>query len=160
MAKPRIFVLMGQGGHLTSAGMVSFASRLAEYGKTSVHSWNDPAVLPLINKEKGKVVIPGYSLGANQLGWISLHAKRTIDLGIAYDPSWLSPMVERWGGKWVQRAPNFKRLIAYRNVGAWVWGGSTYIGRNVEEYEISDFHLGIQSNPDLHKITIEAIRAL
>lgn len=160
MAKPRIFVLMGQGGHLTSAGMAGLAGRLAELGSTSLSAWNDNAVLPAIVKSTGPVAVIGYSLGANQLGWISQHVKRPIDLGVAYDPSWLSPMVERWGGKYVQRAPNFKRLIAYRNVGAWVWGGSTYIGKNVEEYEVSDFHLGIQFNEQLHKITIEAVKTL
>lgn len=152
----RTFVLLGQGGRMTSPGMVSLAQRLG----ASVNSWNDGDVLSAINQTKGKIAVIGYSLGANQLGWISKYVTRKIDLGVAYDPSWMSPLVKYLDGKYAQVAPKFNRLICYRNSGAWIWGGSTYTGKNVEEHVVNAFHLGIQFNETLHQKTIAAVAAL
>lgn len=153
----RTFVLLGQGGYLTSPGMVSLAARLPN---ASVHSWDDSSVLHEINQTKAKVAVVGYSLGANQLGWLSASTAKTIELGVAYDPSRLSPLVKLIGGKYAQTASRFNRLLCFRNVGAWVFGGSTYTGKNVEEITVNNFHLGIQFNEELHAKTIAAVNAL
>ncbi len=149
----RTFVLMGQGGRVTSPGMVSLASRLPN---ATVHSWDDGDVIPGVNTWPSKVAIVGFSLGANALGHIGAHARREIDLGVAYDPSRLSPLVANG----VQSAPQFKRLICFQNVGAWFFGGSGYLGNNVETIKVNTFHLAIQFDESLHARTISAIKAL
>lgn len=161
----RVFVLLGQGGYWTSQGMVALAERIRNLGDTvvSTHSWNDPndVVSTINNLPIGqKIAVPGYSLGANQLGYISKYSVRMIDLGVAYDPSWLSPLVKMLNGEYVQTAARFERLICYHNTGAWIWGGSTYTGKNVEEHNVSHTHLGIQYVEALHIKTIAAIQAL
>jgi hypothetical protein len=146
------FVLMGQGGRLSSFGMISLHSRIP--GSSSIHSWNDPRVLKLIKDYPGKIAVVGYSLGANQLGWISDHCGKEIELGVAYDPSRYSPLVKNG----YQRAPKFKKLLCYYNEGAMFFGGSYYKGSNVELVKVNNFHLGIQFMEDLHKKTLEAIK--
>jgi predicted alpha/beta-fold hydrolase len=153
------YVLMGQGGRLTSPGIASLSERIRrEVPNTTVslHTWDDPTVVSKINSLQGiKTSIVGYSLGANQLGFISDHAAAPLSLGIAYDPSRYSPLVNAAG---VQTAHNFKRLICYRNTGAWFFGGSRYIGANVEEYNVNTLHFTIQFNSALHDKTITALR--
>lgn len=152
----RIFVLMGQGGRLTSPGIVSLSSRLGQHGAMTLHSWDDAGVIPAINQTKGTVAVVGYSLGANAIGHIGAHSDRWIDLGVAYDPSRLSPLVNNG----VQYAPQFKRVLCYQNVGAWFFGGAGYAGRNVETTKVNTFHLAIQFDEMLHAKTIAAITGL
>jgi hypothetical protein len=92
----RTFVLLGQGGTLTSRGMLTVANEASKYGPVSVHSWYDVNVIPAINRETGRVAVFGYSLGANQLGWIGQHVTRKVDLGVAYDPAITADT--RWRG--------------------------------------------------------------
>ncbi len=148
------FVLMGQGGRLTSQGIVNLYNRIP--GSKSLHAWNDPSVLKEIKKYKDKIAVVGYSLGANQLGWISLYCDKDIDLGVAYDPSRLSPLVKDG----YQRAPRFKKLLCYYNAGAFLFGGSYYKGSNVELTHVHNFHLGIQFDGALHAKTLKAIQDL
>jgi hypothetical protein len=155
MIERRIIGLLGQGRELTSPGFVMFINSLRALGVVSKHSWDAPIVNMLREKsqaELDRTIVVGYSLGANQLGFISKHmGDKKIALGIAYDPSWRSPLVARApNGAYIQLAPNFKRLMVYRNTGAWFWGGSTYAGPNVEETRVSNFHLGIQFDQSLH----------
>jgi hypothetical protein len=148
---------MGQGGRATSPGMVSLAERLEEFGKSSVHAWDDPMVVQLLNaalRSGGKAAVVGYSLGANQLGYISPLVHYRIDLGIAYDPSRFSPLVKNG----VQTAPNFRKLVCYHNVGAWWFGGSRYEGPNVKTVKVNAFHLAVQFDEALHLRTIEEIK--
>lgn len=152
----RIFVLMGQGGRLTSPGMVSLAGRLKQHGDTTLHSWDDADVIPSINRSTLKIAVVGYSLGANAIGHIGSYAKRQIDLGVAYDPSRLSPLANNG----IEYAPNFKRVLCYQNVGAWFFGGAGYAGKNVETVKVSTFHLAIQFDEMLHAKTIAAIAGL
>jgi hypothetical protein len=161
--QPRIYVLSGQFGRLISAGMLSLIPRLKPYGEVSFHGFRDNSVIEgvLRSPKEQKIIIIGYSLGANQLGWISkwTFGEREIDLGVAYDPSRQSPLVHRSAtGRAVQLAPNFKRLVVYYNPSAWWLGGSTYDGSNVEEIVIREPHALVQLDQSLHRRTVEYVR--
>src|SRR5260370_40951260 len=96
MAIKRIFILSGQGGGWTSLPFeAELSARLKKYGEVSTHLWRDATVPGLINKTptRVKIAVAGFSLGANQLGWISGWVKRGIELGVAYDPTKQSPLV-------------------------------------------------------------------
>ncbi len=163
----RIFVLSGWFGRGLSPGMAALAKQLEPYGETTFHPWDDPNVVMGMDtiSDSIKVAIIGYSLGANQLGWIDHHTSRKIDLGVAYDPSKQSPLVTRMlvGFKqveFIQRAPHFKRILCYYHPNAWFYGGSRYIGTNVETTTINMPHLAVQFSQELHAKTIEAVQAL
>jgi hypothetical protein len=152
----RIYLLLGQGGLSTSSGMLALQTQLGGYGLVSVHDWNDVNVIPAINRETGRVAVVGYSLGANQLGWIGQHVTRNVDLGVAYDPSRQSPLTR--GG--VEQIANFDRVICYYNPGTWFYGGAKLVGPNVEIVPISSTHWGVQFRSDLHNLTIAEVSKL
>lgn len=164
MSSKRIFILMGQGGWLTSSGMNLTATALRPHGEVTIHSWNDPGVLPDIqlNATLGRtIVVIGYSLGANQLGWLSKYVKRDMALGIAIDPSKQSPIVERHeSGDYVQYAPRFRRLVCFYHPQAWIFGGSRYEGDNVENIPVSGTHLGFQFDPNIRSTILKEVSAL
>ena len=160
----RIFVLSGWFGQAFSPGMASLSDQLKRYGTTSYHDWNDINVLHQINhtdNTKHALAVIGFSLGANQLGWIDQFANRRIELGVAYDPSKQSPLVHRSGNEYFQTVHNYDRLICYYHPGAWVYGGSRYDGSHVETVLYNNTpHLLLQFASDLHARTIREVELL
>jgi pimeloyl-ACP methyl ester carboxylesterase len=155
-AKPaRVFVFYGQGGIVTSPGMLALANRVKTLGAVvTTHNWDDyGSAVATIRKlpPDVPVVLIGYSLGAGVTTYISNSLpKRRIDLIVAYDPSIWQPQ---------QRAgPNVKRLLLYRNGGFDLWGHARIPGAMVETTEVVMFHLAVQFSERLHAMTLEAIR--
>lgn len=139
----RTFVFYGMGGYLTSFGMRDLATRLTKISTVSVHNWYDD-VSPEVNKTADKVALFGYSLGANQLGWLGSRFKREVELGVAFDPSRQSPLCGQGkDGIWFQEAKNYKKLLCFFNKNTMIFGGSTYRGSNVEEHMINMPHLAV-----------------
>lgn len=161
----RIYVLSGQFGRgPISMGMGALAERLRPYGDVTYRLWRDLTVVDEINNlsTDNKVAVIGYSLGANQLGWLDTHVKRRrINLGVAYDPSKQSPLVQRTPqGEYVQVVSIYDKLICYYHPKAWIFGGSKYEGPNTRNIVVTDLHLGMQFNNNLHEMTIEEVRRL
>jgi hypothetical protein len=150
----RVYVIFGQGGRITSLGMVSLADRIAALGiETSTHSWGYPGiVVQSIQQLKSMepVAIIGYSLGANATTWISNKLSRVVDLIVAYDPSVWSN-IEPAGR-------NVKRLLLYHNSGINFFGKARIPGPQVETTEISMSHILVDYSEPLHQKTLEAIR--
>jgi dienelactone hydrolase len=152
----RIYVMYGQGGIVTSPGMLDLAGRLRKLGNTvTTHNWDDynriaadirklPATTP--------VVLVGFSLGAGSTTRVAMGVKRRIALAVAYDPS-----------VWDRIPPagkNIQRLLLYRNGGPDLWGHARIIGKQVETTEVYSFHLAVQFDERLHRKTIEAVRRI
>ncbi len=157
----RIYVLSGWFGRTASPGMNALATSLNIYGRTSFHGWRDPTVIRQINRCMDKVVVIGFSLGANQLGWYNDHVERRIELGIAYDPSKQSPLVTRnAAGEYVQHVELYDKLVCYYHPQAWHYGGSKFEGPGVVTVTVNGPHLTMQFNNALHQRTIEEVRAL
>ncbi len=146
-----------------SFGMSQLADRLRSYGHTTYHDWNDQSVISAVNawSAQDKVAIVGFSLGANELGWMDKHFSRDVDLGVAYDPSRQSPLVVPFSnGEYVQRADKYKRFLCYYNPGTWFYGGSRYLGHQVETTKINMPHLMVQFDEGLHQKTLAAVKGL
>jgi hypothetical protein len=115
----RIYVLSGWFGMgPLSSGMSALVPRLQRFGLTTYHDWNDQQIIVAMNRlpVTQKIVIVGFSLGANELGWIEGRIKRRINLGVAYDPSKQSPLCTRSAeGEYVQTVTQYDRLICYYN---------------------------------------------
>jgi hypothetical protein len=160
----RIFVLSGQGGWLTSPGMLATAKALEPYGEVSTHVWNDWGVLPGVttaNHLGKRVAVIGYSLGANQLGWLDDHIRFKIALGVAIDPSKQSPLVHRNGdGEYVQVVQNYERLVCFYHAGAWLLGGSKYEGDGVENISVHGTHMTFQFDPNIRSTILKEVSAL
>ncbi len=152
----RVYVIYGQGGALTSGGMVNFASRLRQYKHLNVttHTWNNPGlIVNSINKmaPDTPIVIIGYSLGANDTTWITGNLpRRQIALVVAYDPSVY--------GYIYPRSPNIKRFLLYHNQGALGFGHAIIPGLGIERYDVHTSHLLVDYNSALHARTIEAVK--
>jgi dienelactone hydrolase len=154
-AKPaRVFVMYGQGGILTSPGMLQLANRLKLDATVTTHNWDDynrvaadirrlPATTP--------VVLIGFSLGAGSITRVaSAVPKRRIALAVAYDPS-------IWD-RFPAAGKNIQRLLLYRNGGFDLWGHARIPGAMVETTEIVMFHLAVQFDERLHAMTLAAVR--
>ncbi len=154
----RIYVIYGQGGVITSMGMRSLASRLAQMpGLTvSTHSWKYPnAIVDDIRRLPADepVIIIGYSLGANATTWISRAIpRRAIALAVAYDPSIYSYVIPV--------GPNVKRMLVYHNNGSSRLGHARITGPQVETTEINEGHMSVDDDERLHAKTIAAVRAV
>lgn len=154
MGALRSFVLYGQGGRLTSFGMDALAAELARLGKVTTHEWREDLSAE-VGRCADRVALFGYSLGANQLGWLGARFSRPVELGVAFDPSRQSPLCVRSAdGSWTQRAPNYVRLLCFYNPGTWLFGGSTYEGANVQVVRISMPHLSVPLSPGLRRIAV------
>jgi pimeloyl-ACP methyl ester carboxylesterase len=157
-ASTRIYVLYGQYGWATSSGMYYLAQSLARYGEVSVHNWDDRTVVQDAKRHPGKIVIIGYSLGANSTVAIANKLPH-VDLIVAYDPSRLSPLAHEINGEFTQHVkPTVRRAICFYNPYAWYYGGARLDGSQVELVPISNFHLAVAVDQRLHEMTEEAVR--
>lgn len=150
-----IFILLGQYGAVTSAGMIALAERLKPYGQVSIHSWDDNGVVSRINglPSSRKIALVGFSLGASQIAFISANVHRQIDLAVAYDPSRQSPI----NG---MPARKVSRLLCYKNSPGVYSGGACPAAGRVEVTAINEAHLSVQFDEALHRKTIAAVAAL
>ena len=154
----RIYVLYGQYGWTTSSGMYYLAQGLARYGEVSVHHWDDRTIVQDAKRHSGKIVIIGYSLGANSTVAIANKLPR-VDLIVAYDPSRLSPLAHETNGEFTQHVkPSVRRAICFYNPYAWYFGGARLEGSQVELFAIDNFHLTVAVDQRLHDITEEAVK--
>ena len=164
MDRARIYILYGQFN--VAGTMPSLLTRLAPYGQPTGHSWDDPAVIPDVKQQTGKIVLIGYSLGANQLPWIAGHVARSVDQIIGYDPSRQSPLCHQQGNEWVEPVPhNVKEAFCYYNGDqngphTWYYGGAKYTGSMVSIHNINESHFWVCSDENLHQMTIDAVKTL
>ena len=154
----QIYVLYGQYGYPTSSGMYVLAQSLGRYGKVTTHYWDDRTIVSDAKQQSGKIVIIGYSLGANSAALIASRLPR-VDLVVAYDPSRLSPLAQPDNGEYTEAVtPNVRRAISFYNPNAWYFGGARLSGPQVEIIPINDYHLAVPANWRLHEITEEAVK--
>lgn len=151
----RSYVFYGQGGRSTSAGMDLLAASLRDLGPTTTHSWYEN-VASDVGAQLGPVALIGFSLGGNQLGWLGPQFPRRVTLGVAMDPSRQSPLCQRVGSRWVQRAVNYDRFVCFYNPGTWIFGGSAYLG--AEEITISMPHLMVPLSVSLRQSVLALAR--
>ncbi len=154
--RARIYVMYGQFGWITSIGMANLANRIAGLNPdcpVTTHSWKYPSEINIDITKLGlkvPIILVGYSLGANSVTIAASAIKRDIALGICYDPSVL--------GIIRQPTPNIKRLLLYHNTSNEPWGHLVFYGPQVEQTNLSTWHLAVCFNEGLHQRTLAAIK--
>jgi hypothetical protein len=129
--------------------------------------WGDyKKLIPVITAHPHcKHAVIGYSGGGMTATFLSRAIPGvTIDLMIAYDPSPAGRLMPLW--------TNVERAICYHNKNPGMWfpgvgkigGGMLRALRHntpvIEVHEISEFHMAVDSDQNLHAITIDAIKKL
>lgn len=154
------FIMLGQGGTVTSGGMYTLANQFRALGiETTVHSWDDHnRVIAAIQKLPAKtpIVMAGYSLGVGGVMRVTgALPKRRFALVAAYDPS-------IWDHMFLNRVPtitsNVTRVLLYRNACPDFWGHAKIAGKQVETTEICTLHLTVPLMPALHAKTTTAVK--
>lgn len=156
-----VFVMYGQGGVLTSPGMYALGARIKAAGNNVAYfSARRPDLVEQAIrsfKEKAKVAIIGYSLGANYATWVADAVyPRAIDLVVAYDPTVNAPIKSL--------RENVKRAICYRQTGyvltSALFGRGVLVGPQVEIVNTANDHLLVQFDEALHRRTLAAIEEI
>lgn len=159
----RIFVLLGQGGAATSYGMYGLARQLRALSRDivcTVHGWDDlQAVIRMLPTEPTRVVMIGFSLGANSCTQIAAMVDRKIALLVAYDASALQTGLNGGGIKPI--GPNVARTLCYRSTNLLMpFGHGQLYGHGVETTLTSDLHVTVCYDAALHAQTVDAVKAL
>jgi pimeloyl-ACP methyl ester carboxylesterase len=112
--------------------MASLASKLSGH-KVTTHAWTDhEAILKSLKSQKPdqRVVIIGYSMGANSATWIvNQDGVGRVDLLVLYDPSVGLPGLPAYVYPIPQRVA---RTIHYRGWSFLGWGRARVTGHKVE----------------------------
>lgn len=156
----RVYILLGglwgPDGAINSRGMLGLADELRQgFEKSFVETyyWSDyESVITDIKRHPGdKIILIGYSGGGSRATWVANRIFQTIDLVITYDPSPNWQMID------LPRTVN--KAINYYNTTPLMFGlgGGKLVGRQVETFTISQQHLLVQYNKELHKRTISEI---
>jgi hypothetical protein len=172
MTKAHAFLLLGglEGidGYVDSAGMEQLIPMLSAIGvPTTTHTWTTyTEELPEMRALPADVlrIVIGYSGGGSRATWLAntLPMPR-IDLMVLYDPS------PTWQMRLVGN--NVVRALVYHNKNpmmpsfyGWLGGGvltpRAFSRTQIETIDISEQHLAVQFNGDLHKRTIAAVQTL
>lgn len=149
-------VLRGQFGALTSAGMDALAAELRPISYTSTHDWDDSRCFAVANSwldrsHRARIVMIGYSLGANGCPYFAQAIRGQVDLIVALDPSRQSPLTYAKRGypsrtRFQGVPPNVQKTVCYWNPGTWYYGGALLEGKNVEVKRIDMPHLSVPSS--------------
>jgi hypothetical protein len=157
----RVYVIYGQGGKgPLSYGFILFKDELQALGYDVVDSfpWDQPdAIIKDIHEHPGKVVLLGYSMGANCAAWVA-SAGQPIDLIVGFDPSAgfgpLSAALPNPIG------PNVKRCICFVHAFDPIFRSAPFQGDKVELIETASLHGLVDWNEDLQTITLQALKEI
>lgn len=155
----RVFVIYGQGGVLFSTGMSTLANKIAAGGihrMVTTHSWKDHArILEEISKldPTTKIVLVGYSMGANTATYIASQVKRVIHLMVLYDPSKGLPGLPAWT---YRVGKNVKKTLHYKGKSFLGWGMAPVVGHNIQKIDTNIGHARLHLH--YHGRTLAAIK--
>lgn len=158
----RIYLLLGGfwgiDGYVTSVGMFGLRSMLLNLPNVECSTYNwaayEQAAADMAKQPKeATIIVVGYSGGGSRATWLAnLPAKPRIDLMVLYDPS------PPWQMKVV--GDNVKKAISYHNTTPFFFGlgGGVLRGEHVEQIDISENHMLVQSDVNLHQRTVAEVR--
>lgn len=148
----------GADGFITSAGMYGLKAMLSDIVPCSVYQWADyhSAANAIATDKPSKVIVIGYSGGGSRATWLADdNHQQIIDLMVLYDPS------PRW--QMVPIGQNVRKAITYHNKAPMFFGlgGGVLTGKtDIETIDISENHIVVQSDIDLHNRTVAAVKNL
>jgi len=155
-----VVLLEGLGGRITSRGIVSFQEELSVIPNTRVvlplaqHSWRDAVKLIQQQKPETKIVMIGYSLGANNSTYVAKNVKHVDEL--------IAIQASVWGratavGENVDRVIEIYNPKFWRTVGL---GAKRLVGIHISYVTNSDSHFYADEDPEVHKFIFNEVKKL
>lgn len=160
----RVYVLLGgffgPDGWVTSVGFLGLSKQISLLGPGVVvknYTWDRyaDATNDALSHPGDKIVLVGYSGGGTRALWADhYYGKLKTDLMVLYDPS------PRW--QMINPSSRVKKCLLYHNNAPMFFGlgGGLCTGPQVLTRVISENHVGVQTDRELHALTLEAIREL
>ena len=159
-AETLVILLEGLGGRITSAGIVSLQKELSAIPNTIVPSplaqsnWRS-AVKLIEQQEPGiAIVLIGYSLGANNLTYITKKVKHVDEL-IAIQPSLWGPSAAI--GENIDKAIEIYNPRFWRTAGL---GARRLVGVHFSYITNNDSHLYAHHDPQVHKFIFNEVKTI
>lgn len=149
-------LLYGLGGTATSPGMVQLTQQIKPHVKF-IKAWDESDWESALANAKTwtveKIVLIGYSMGANNITYIAQGLKH-VDLLLAIQPTLYAPAATI--GSNVAKTIEFYNPNVFETLGL----GSRELTGNVERIVNSDSHPYADSDPAVHARILKEIRAL
>jgi hypothetical protein len=155
-----VVLLEGLGGRISSPGIVSFQKELSVIPNTRValplaqHNWRNAVNLIQQQKPETKIIVIGYSLGANNSTYLAKNVKH-VDKLIAIQAS-------VWGratavGENVDKAIEIYNPKFWRTAGL---GAKRLVGIHFSYVTNNDSHFYADNDPEVHKFVFNEVKKL
>jgi pimeloyl-ACP methyl ester carboxylesterase len=159
-AETLVVLLEGLGGRVTSSGIVSLQEELSAIPNTIValplaqHNWRDAVKLIKQQKPETKIVVIGYSLGANNSTYLAQNVKHVDEL--------IAIQASVWGratsvGENVDKAIEIYNPKFWRTAGL---GAKRLVGIHFSYVANSDSHFYADDDPEVHKFVFNEVKKL
>jgi len=159
-AESLVVLLEGLGGRITSRGIVSLQEELNIILDTRVplplaqHSWRDAVKLIQQQKPETKIVVIGYSLGANNSTYVAKNVKHVDEL--------IAIQASVWGratavGENVDKAIEIYNPKFWRTAGL---GAKRLVGIHFSYVTNSDSHFYADDDPEVHKFIFNEVKKI
>ena len=155
-----VVLLEGLGGRVSSPGIVSLQEELSVIPNTIValplaqHSWRDAVKLVKQQRPETKVILIGYSLGANNSTYIAKNVKHVDEL-IAIQASVWGPATALEEN--VDNAIEIYNPKFWRTAGL---GAKRLVGIHFSYMANSDSHFYADDDPDVHNFVFNEVRKI
>jgi len=159
-AETLVVLLEGLGGRFSSPGIVSLQEELSVIPNTIValplaqHNWRDAVKLIKQQRPETKIVLIGYSLGANNSTYVAKNVKHVDEL-IAIQASVWGPTTALEEN--VDKAIEIYNPMFWRTAGL---GAKRLVGIHFSYIANSDTHFYADDDPDVHNFVFNEVRKL
>jgi hypothetical protein len=159
-AESLVVLLEGLGGRITSHGIVSLQQELSVIPDTRVplplaqHSWRDAIEIIQQQKPETKIVVVGYSLGANNSTYVAKNVSHVDEL--------IAIQASVWGRATAVRE-NVDKAIEIYNPKFWRTAGlgaKRLVGIHFSYVTNSDSHFYADDDPEVHKFIFNEVKKL
>jgi len=159
-AESLVVLLEGLGGRISSPGIVSLQEELSAIPNTIValplaqHNWRDAVKLIKQQKPETKIVVIGYSLGANNATYVAQNVKHVDEL--------IAIQASMWGqatalGENVDKAIEIYNPKFWRTAGL---GAKRLVGIHFSYVANSDSHFYADDDPEVHNFVFNEVKKL
>jgi hypothetical protein len=155
-----VVLLEGLGGRVSSGGIVSLQEELSVIPNTRAplplaqHNWRDAVKLIQQQKPETKIVVIGYSLGANNSTYVAKNVKHVDEL--------IAIQASVWGratavGENVDKAIEIYNPRFWRTAGL---GAKRLVGIHFSYVTNSDSHFYADDDPEVHDFVFNEVKKL
>ena len=159
-AETLVVLLEGLGGRVTSSGIVSLQEELSAIPNTIValplaqHNWRDAVKFIKQQKPETKIIVIGYSLGANNSTYVAQNVKHVDEL--------IAIQASVWGratavGENVDKAIEIYNPKFWRTAGL---GAKRLVGIHFSYVANSDSHFYADDDSEVHKFVFNEVKKL